>query len=112
MKSVSDRVIQSLGSPSGCHSGKYPAIYPAPARKRLRGTKEAPQPGPDLAASALFSAPAARSSWHGSAIAPLPHCPSATGEHVIGILLADDTHQPMLIEGKPVTALIKVTTTR
>jgi hypothetical protein len=38
------------------------------------------------------------------------HCPSPTGEHVIGVLLADDHHHPMLVDGKPVTALVRVTT--
>lgn len=38
------------------------------------------------------------------------HCPSPTGRHVIGILLADDHHQPILVNGKPVTALVEVTT--
>lgn len=37
-------------------------------------------------------------------------CASATGEHVIGVLLADDQHRPVLVEGQPVTALVKVTT--
>jgi hypothetical protein len=37
-------------------------------------------------------------------------CPSPTGEHVIGVLLADDRHQPVLVDGKPVTALVKVRT--
>jgi hypothetical protein len=38
------------------------------------------------------------------------HCPNATGEHVIGILLADDHHRPVLVNGRPVTALVRVTT--
>ena len=38
------------------------------------------------------------------------HCPNALGTHVIGILLADDNHQPILMDGKPVTALVTVTT--
>lgn len=38
------------------------------------------------------------------------HCPDPEGKHVIGILLADDHHQPILVEGKPVTALVPVTT--
>lgn len=38
------------------------------------------------------------------------HCSSPTGRHVIGILLADDHHQPILVDGKPVTALVEVTT--
>ncbi|MGG5819668.1 hypothetical protein [Falsiroseomonas sp. HW251] len=38
------------------------------------------------------------------------HCPIATGPHVIGILLADDHHRPILVNGQPVTALVQVTT--
>lgn len=38
------------------------------------------------------------------------HCPDAAGTHVIGILLADDHHKPILVDGKPVTALVTVTT--
>ncbi|RZS30029.1 hypothetical protein EV687_3514 [Corticibacter populi] len=38
-------------------------------------------------------------------------CAVPTGEHVIGVLLADDHHQPVLIDGKPVTALVQVRTT-
>jgi len=38
------------------------------------------------------------------------HCPTATGEHVIGVLLADDHHRPILVNGQPVTALVRVTT--
>ncbi|MGC4393023.1 hypothetical protein [Agrobacterium sp. M50-1] len=38
------------------------------------------------------------------------HCPSPTGRHVIGILLANDHHQPVLVDGKPVTGLVEVTT--
>ena len=37
-------------------------------------------------------------------------CPTPTGEHVIGVLLADDHHKPVLVDGKPITALVKVTT--
>ncbi len=37
-------------------------------------------------------------------------CASPAGAHVIGILLADDRHQPILVNGKPVTALVGVTT--
>ncbi len=43
-------------------------------------------------------------------IARFGHCPSRTGTHVIGILLADDHHRPILVDGKPVTALVRVTT--
>lgn len=38
------------------------------------------------------------------------HCPEAAGTHVIGVLLADDHHKPILVDGKPVTALVTVTT--
>ena len=38
------------------------------------------------------------------------HCPDALGPHVIGILLADDHHKPIIVDGKPVTALVTVTT--
>ncbi len=38
------------------------------------------------------------------------HCPSPLGTHVIGILLADQDHHPILVDGKPVTALVTVTT--
>ena len=38
------------------------------------------------------------------------HCPEAVGKHVIGILLADDHHRPVLVDGKPVTAVVTVTT--
>ena len=34
----------------------------------------------------------------------------APGKHVIGVLLADDHHKPILVDGKPVTALVTVTT--
>ncbi len=37
-------------------------------------------------------------------------CVSPTGEHVIAILLADDQHNPVLIEGKPIIAEVKVIT--
>lgn len=37
-------------------------------------------------------------------------CPSPVGSHVIGVLLADDHHKPILVNGKPVTALVKVST--
>ena len=45
-------------------------------------------------------------------VARFGHCPTVTGEHVIGILLADDNHQPILVDGKPVTALVTVRTTK
>ena len=38
------------------------------------------------------------------------HCPSPDGIHVIGILLANDHHKPVLVDGKPVTALVTVKT--
>jgi hypothetical protein len=38
------------------------------------------------------------------------HCPDAVGKHVIGVLLADDHHKPILVDGKAVTALVTVTT--
>ena len=37
-------------------------------------------------------------------------CTQATGEHVIGILLADDHHRPVMVNGQPVTATVKVKT--
>ena len=37
-------------------------------------------------------------------------CTQATGEHVIGILLADDHHRPVMVNGQPITALVKVKT--
>jgi len=37
-------------------------------------------------------------------------CPSPVGTHVIGVLLADDHHRPVLVNGKPVTRLVTVTT--
>ncbi len=37
-------------------------------------------------------------------------CQTPTGEHVIGVLLADDQHKPVLVNGQPVTALVKVHT--
>ncbi|MCB8819427.1 hypothetical protein [Microvirga rosea] len=38
------------------------------------------------------------------------HCLKAAGQHVIGVLLADDHHKPVLVNGEPVTALVTVTT--
>jgi hypothetical protein len=38
------------------------------------------------------------------------HCPDAVGTHVVGVLLADDNHKPILVDGKPITALVTVTT--
>ncbi len=40
------------------------------------------------------------------------HCQNPEGRHVIGVLLADDNHKPVLVDGKPVTALVPVVTTR
>lgn len=45
-------------------------------------------------------------------VARFGHCPSPAGDHVIGILLADDHHQPILVNERPVTALVRVTTDR
>jgi hypothetical protein len=36
------------------------------------------------------------------------HCQSPSGTHVIGILLANDNHTPVIIDGKPVTASVTV----
>ena len=38
------------------------------------------------------------------------HCPNPLGTHVIGILLADQHHNTVLVDGKPITALVTVTT--
>ena len=43
-------------------------------------------------------------------VARFGHCTEPKGTHVIGILLADDHHQPILVDGQPVTALVPVTT--
>lgn len=43
-------------------------------------------------------------------VARFGHCPDPEGSHVIGVLLADDHHQPILIDGQPVTALVEVQT--
>ncbi len=43
-------------------------------------------------------------------IARFGHCPTPASSHVIGILLADDHHRPILVNGRPVTALVEVTT--
>ena len=37
------------------------------------------------------------------------YCDPPTGAHVIGILLAQDDHKPVMVNGKPVTALLPVT---
>lgn len=51
------------------------------------------------------------SDFGGSLIAArFGHCDTPKGEHVIGVLLADDSHQPVLVDGKPVTALVPVIT--
>lgn len=39
------------------------------------------------------------------------HCSNPAGTHVIGILLADQDHNPIIVDGKPVTAEVAVTTT-
>jgi hypothetical protein len=36
------------------------------------------------------------------------YCDPPTGAHVIGVLLAHDNHQPVMVDGKPVTALVPV----
>ncbi len=38
------------------------------------------------------------------------HCTSPTGTHVIGVRLADDQHRPVLVNGQPVTASVRITT--
>ncbi|MFW1983791.1 hypothetical protein ACG94M_10795 [Acinetobacter guillouiae] len=38
-------------------------------------------------------------------------CLKPAGEHTIGVLLANDQHQPVLIDGKPVIATVQVKTT-
>ncbi|WP_018632306.1 hypothetical protein [Neomegalonema perideroedes] len=40
--------------------------------------------------------------------ANLGACAEPKGPHVIGVLLADDHHQPVLLEGRPVTALVPI----
>lgn len=40
------------------------------------------------------------------------HCPTAAGVHEIGVLLADDHHHPVLVNGRPVLRVVKVTTMR
>lgn len=39
-------------------------------------------------------------------------CEQPAGPHVIGVLLADDRHQPIVLDGQPITALVSVTTTQ
>lgn len=53
-----------------------------------------------------------RNSEHGGQLiqANFGYCATPTGLHVIGILLANDNHSPVLIDGKPVTALVSVET--
>ena len=41
-------------------------------------------------------------------VARFGHCSEPKGAHVIGILLADDFHQPILVDGQPVTALVEM----
>jgi hypothetical protein len=38
------------------------------------------------------------------------YCREPLDSHVIGVLLANDDHSPVLVNGKPVTALVPVTT--
>jgi hypothetical protein len=38
------------------------------------------------------------------------YCHPASGAHVIGVLLANDNHTPVIVDGKPVTASVTVTT--
>jgi hypothetical protein len=38
------------------------------------------------------------------------YCPSSTGPHVIGILLAQDDHKPVIVDGRPIVATAFVTT--
>jgi hypothetical protein len=40
------------------------------------------------------------------------HCPTAAGTHEIGVLLADDQHRPVLVDGRPVVRVVKVSTVR
>jgi len=40
------------------------------------------------------------------------HCPTVVGPHEIGILLADDHHKPVLVGGRPVLRVVKVTAIR
>ena len=40
--------------------------------------------------------------------AHLGACPQWQGEHVIGVLLADDHHRPVMVDGQPVTATVKL----
>lgn len=49
------------------------------------------------------------SDWGGDLVkANFGYCATPTGRHVIGVLLADDHHRPILVDGKPVTALVPV----
>ncbi len=43
-------------------------------------------------------------------VARFGHCSERAGKHVIGVLLANDHHQPIMVDGQPVTALVPVTT--
>ncbi|WP_205749165.1 hypothetical protein [Frigidibacter oleivorans] len=43
-------------------------------------------------------------------IARFGHCSDRTGAHVIGVLLANDHHEPIMLDGRPVTALVPVIT--
>ena len=49
------------------------------------------------------------SDWGGDLVkANFGYCATPTGRHVVGVLLADDQHRPVLVDGKPVTALLPV----
>ena len=43
--------------------------------------------------------------------ARLGHCPDPSGTHVVGVLLADQDHNPIIVDGKPVTAQVTISTT-
>lgn len=45
-------------------------------------------------------------------LAHLGHCPVPTGRHRIGILLANDDHSTVLVEGRPVIATVTVVARR
>lgn len=49
------------------------------------------------------------SDWGGDLVkANFGFCTTPTGRHVVGVLLADDHHKPILVGGKPITALVPV----
>ncbi|MBR0643153.1 hypothetical protein [Plastoroseomonas hellenica] len=45
-------------------------------------------------------------------LAHLGHCPVPTGRHSIGILLANDDHSTVLVDGRPVIATVTVVARR